>query len=625
MKSKTKKLISLFAVFLFIFGVANIFSHYLPSHNISIVSKPVAMFGPKVDVGVETQPILNISNFSSNTSISLQVFSAVPGDYMFKNGQGRNYIGSDQSTNNSKFVTLLNVTLNETHSILFLSSEFNNIAKKWRTIQASESGISYPSLTVEAYKTVYSNDSLKIYQYYNNLQYNPMKAGTFKINASAAYSYHEMGYFNGTSVNSSLYSSVTISNCTFNLNLSFSEKPMQIIKNVAHPLMAQPSCSDEVQDYWEYQYVTSQNIIWTVNQYGAVPLLLVHMGSSTDNMLSNIAYYASILFTSGDISMESSQAYVSSQGNVSTTMSSYPSFAHIGNSTFSASGTSYVLYPYNTSFTGNKSKIAINQTTGYVGIQNATYTITHYDLNTTEYHNEYQRTTLFREIDGACEVYSSHTGEIAHDLVGSTYDGNGTTVKISWINSTASMKVSAGDLPIEVYQFLSTHAGLNKTGELPIYAQSSNGNASYSASDFWTHDTGYSSATSALNSLATIMTTFSTSLGVALTIIDVESAINGLTGDASEAAIVTQSLDLMATYTGFAAYMLSQFSSISFVSNSTNIAVSWELSNTPQAGTLGSNYYLSYYHSSDPVTLVVNGNDYTFDAPEDYVNVTSLR
>lgn len=580
--------------------------------------------GPKLSVTVSPAATANSISLENNTQITLQIFETVPKDLSFTNSIGREYVSQSDLQNNSHLDMLLNTTISNDSMVSFLSPEFNSISLGWQRLLAISSGMSYPSLTVEATKTVYQNDSLMIYNYYNNLEFNPYETGTVFLNSTMLKVPQVHNYFNGSGLNLSDYSSITASNVTFEQNISFAKEPNQIVNNVVPSAIFQPYCPTSTSYYWKTVYKTTDNVLWTAHQYGALPLVTVHAGRGIDNTLSNIAYQATVSFSDSLINLNSAQTYVSKSGDVSTTMSTSPSFSHIGNATFGSNGNTYDVYPYNTSLSGSRAKIAVNQTTGYVGIQNATFTSIHYDQNTTEYNNEYKQVVYTRDYNGVCLPYHTVTTLVQSDYVGSTYDGNLTSMEISWINSTASLKVTAGFEPIEISQFINQKLDLNVTQTLPFYANSNYGANTYSSATVWSDYSGYTNANNELMTLTGAFAVFSTALGLALAGIAIAAALNDVDFDATEAGVVMGAANLVATFTGFTAYVLGSFSSISYSSLDKNVQITWAVTNVPQQGALGTNYTLAFYQSHHQVTMVADGSAYTFSAPEDYVNITSV-
>lgn len=626
MEPGKKKILSILIAVIMVSGV---FTYVLVSHNSprTVAPKPSVNLGPRavVSVGSTMIPPSYNDSLPSNTTISIQIFSVVPQGFTHRNTLNRDYLGNLNSQNNSYYDTLINASLNSTRSILFLSPTFGTIASEWRPLLSNNSGKSYPSLTIEAHKTVYQNNSAKIYSYYNNMQYDPLNVGTHLLNQSILRTPYIGMYFNNSSINPSQYSSITVSNISFNISLKFPHTPSQVLTNIKPDVEYSPSCPTSTSYYWKTVTDTYDNVLWVKDVHGAVPLVILNAGPGTDNSLSTFALAASVEFSNTMINLNSVQPYVSVNGQVSTTMSSTPSFSHIGNASFDNGINELTIYPYNTALTGQNATNETNQTTGYVGIQNATYTFTHYDQNTSVYHNEYKEVVYTRYYNDQCLPYKEVTTLVQSNLVSTTYDGNLTSAEISWINSTASLQVTAQWAPVELYQLISQKLDLTPTASLDIYGNSNNGPQSYQSSTIWSDYTGYTTATTELNDIVNGLTDFSTALSMGLAIITVAAALNGGSFDAAEPTVVATALGLIATFTGFAAFMLSQFSSISYMSKSTSAIVDWGFSEAGiQGHPDGSDYSFTFYQGSNPVTLNVNGNSYSFSAPEDYINVTNV-
>ena len=145
-------------------------------------SKPAGYFGPRVVVN-SGSPTDSIAN---NTTINVQIFSAVPSAFA-KTGLSFYSIAQDNQWNNSVNDELLNSTMlpgNASTGKFFLSTQFNSIAKEWMSLLSLDTGTNYPSLTVEAVKTVVLNGSMLLYQYYNNIPFNPFSLSVVSVNST---------------------------------------------------------------------------------------------------------------------------------------------------------------------------------------------------------------------------------------------------------------------------------------------------------------------------------------------------------------------------------------------------------------------------------------------------------
>ena len=145
-----------------------------------------------------------------------------------------------------------------------------------------------------------------------------------------------------------------------------------------------------------------------------------------------------------------------------------------------------------------------------------------------------------------------------------------------------------------------------------------------SQSTVWDSYSGYSNSASAIKDAHDALAVFSASLGLGLAITDTLAALNSADLDATEPSVVAQSLGLIAQATGMAATVTGLFSSISFLAKSDTASINSVISNYELPGTQGSNYAIAYYQSSTPVTFSYNGNSYSFYAPADYFNATTI-
>ena len=595
-----------------------------------------ANFGPKLAINV-----LGSSNYNSsygignNTTITVQVSSIIP-SMLTGNWGSANLSGLDPS-NNSYYVNLLNTTISSMHSSLFLSPLFLTIASQWRAKFSHESGRNFPSLSFEALKTVYEKGSIEIYSYYNNIEYNPYYVPYESVQDGHAGSLNLTQWFNGTGIDPSTFSGINMVDLAFSMNLSFPDTPIQVIHNVTNPsssnaASASPeatyypaTCSGTgsyTTTYWACCYKTTDTAVHTNFTTGYLPLIMVHFGRGAAKGLSEIALSASLLIQNDTIGFTSAKSYVPTSGEVSTTMSTGPSYSHAANVTFTGSTNEYPVYP---SPPGN-----INQTTAFVALDNATYEFTYYRQYTYEYHNEYKRTEYYKYepfyLDGHeyCRevVYATSAVVLQSNYVGRTLDGTASSGEITNIASTGSVKLSAGFLPVEVNMVL--QKVIENSDPVNLTLAASGNMASYSASTFWADTYGYSNAASVIQATANALNIFSTSLALGLAVTDTLAAVNAF-GDEGMPAIVAESLDLISAATGLVGAVLGTLSTISFVSGSNSVDVGLGFHSGPLPSfNNGSNYSVSMYTSSSPVTLSANGNTYEFNAPEDYFNVTSI-
>jgi hypothetical protein len=203
------------------------------SINSKKVNKPVAYFGPRIVIESNEDG----AAIGNNTAINVQIYSAVP-DSFVKNGISIHSIPSGNQWNNSVNDELLNATMmpgNNSTGTLFMPPLFNSIAEEWVPLLSRDTGTNYPSLTVEAVKSVELNGSIQLYQYYNNLPFDPFNLSivsansTVLSNSTLLSSTGRERWFNGTGLNPSDYSEVYFTNLSFNLRLVFPSTPLQVI------------------------------------------------------------------------------------------------------------------------------------------------------------------------------------------------------------------------------------------------------------------------------------------------------------------------------------------------------------------------------------------------------------
>lgn len=601
---------------------------------------PTATFGPKfsVTVGLSNSATGNSTFLGNNTTVNVQIFSAVPHSGI-AGIEGVNLLNVDPG-NNSYYDTLLNATIYNTTNVFFLSPEFLTIAGEWNSLYLHMPGISEPSLEIDAFKTVRTNTSVEIFDYYNNLPYFPANVSD-RITESSVNSSSVAAYFNNTYENLSSYSNVKYSNTSFSLVLDFPKHPEQLL-NLSDPpsapitgpstppviLASSSTCTpgSSSYTYWGTSSSTYDTNVQTCTTDGILPLVATHITSSTDSGLSEILNSASVIVLNDTIGLNSAQVYESSSGQISSQMSTSPSYEHMANITVGSSINSYGAVPMYISGTGNQSNGDINRTTAYAGIENVTYTFSHFNRYTSDYNVQYKVTRYWRCVWDALlgeylpQVYRTTTTEVARDLVSTTFDGNGTTGAVSNIYDVNGIQISAGYLPIEVSTVLKDifESSSNGTFELNTSGSSS----SIQASTVWGETYGYSNAANIYGKVSKALKLFSLSMDLGLAIVDVLSALE-LFPDDTTAQIVTASLKLVSSEIAMTSAVLGEFSTISFLSGTNASIVDYGITNQPVIGP-GSNYTLQYYESSYPLTFTENGNAYSFYAPLNYFDATGI-
>lgn len=590
--------------------------------------KPVAAFGPKLLVHEPG----GRSALANNTTINIQIFSAVPNAFRSTGLLFYPVSPQDQWTNGVN-EELLNATLfpgNNT-TAFFLAPSFNTIAQEWTVLLSHDQGRNFPSLTVEAVKTVNMSGNLYLYQYYNNLPYNPFDLKVVNLNQTDL-ALGGASWFDGTGVNVTDYSQIIMANLELNLTLEFPSHPIQVVPvpppnsfRSAHQIPAErgpagcavqgESCIYEY--YYTYPSVTTNTLVKTTFANGTLPLLGVHIGRNAEGGGSVIALSADVNVLNDTIELNSVQPYENASGQITTTMSTSPSFAHEANVSVGQANNQFDAIPTGISKDlGNNNSVSLNRTTAIVGIQGVEYEFQHYKRETYNYVDYWERMCCPRPNgDWGCFTY------LLSQTVSTVYDGQYTDGEIVHVNSTAGLALQAGFISIWA-AWVIQHTLANASNGSVTLTTSGTG-SSYEASTIWADTNGYLDASNAYSQAANLLGTFSTALGLGLAIIDASAALNGADFDATEPTVVADSLSLIADTIGMAASVLNAFSSISAYTGTQSITLGYGFSNVPEAGS-GSPYTMAFFESQSPVSLSVNGNTYSFFAPEDFLNATAI-
>lgn len=612
-----------------------------PGGTSTPVQKPVGDFGPKVMISGEVASW----SLANNTSVSIQIFSTAP--VAFETPTSAPYLhlypisGRDQWSNGVD-EELLNITIVPEGTFdngsftnataFFLSPSFDSIDTAWETLLSRDTGKNYPSMTVEAEKTITRNGSVAIYSYYNNLLYNPFSLQLLGLNAT---SFGAATWFQGTEVEPANYSQITIAAMTLNLSVDFGNTPTQVVplpalastqinaKRIAAPHSPAPQTGSEVTPdtvtyYYSYPSTTSDTLEHTSYANGTLPLLGVSIGQNAASGNSIISLGASTDVQSDTISLNSNQVYQPASGETTTSMSTTPSFAHVANITTGSDIGTDIAIPLGISETlGNNLSVSLNRTTAFVGIQGVEYAFDHYNQYTYNYADYWE--LICMEENGY--YYCDLPKLISQTLKSTVYDGNLTTGGIVHINSTAGLQVNASYESIWV-AWTVQHTLLSSSNGT-IQLTTSGSDSAYSASTIWGDTYGYSNASGAYSQASQAFASFSTGIGLALTVIAVASAANGLDFDSTEPAVVAACTAIAASVLATTSAILNQFSSISFVSGSQSATFTYGFSNDPAVGS-GSSYSMPFYESTSPVKLTADGVGYSYYAPEDYLNVTAI-
>ncbi len=602
---------------------------------------PAMTLGPKVYFNVlgggqNTQ-------IGNNTTITVQVFGIMPENVSAYDTIGENLTGLNPE-NNPYEVQLLNTTLDNTSQILFLSPEFLNLSLSWYSFFRGYSGTNYASLILEATKSVDVNGTVQIYTYFNNLPYNPCEVSLVHLSSQSTGNKSDTSWFTNTTVDPSSFGVLSYLDLAFQANLTFPSKPVQIIGNVTAPPDSRvatvspelasttgscPAGGTYTTTFWAASSSTYDSATTVNATNGVFPLLAVHMANNVANGHSEISLFGSILLQDATLGIESDQGYVTSSGQASTSMSGRPSYGNAAGASYEIGGNSYPVYPLNAGAGSVNLSERMNSTTAYVAIQGATYTFSHYGVYTRNYDNEYQRTVYYYYepfyLDGKeyCRevITASSTSIIKSVYEGTVYDGTQVNGEISSISNYGNLQFTAGFLPIGVNAVLTDIFRTSNAANLTI-ADSGTGN-SLSASTFWASDSAYTNASQAMQDAKAATTLFAASLTEGLAISDALAAVNE--GEVTEGAIVAETMDLIAGMVGLTGAVLSDFSTIGFVSSAKSAGIAFGITDARLSQYVsGSNYSMVDYESQSPISLSLNGNTYRFYAPNSYINATSI-
>ena len=205
-------------------------------------------------------------------------------------------------------------------------------------------------------------------------------------------------------------------------------------------------------------------------------------------------------------------------------------------------------------------------------------------------------------------VHISPSGETCYRI----YLGNATSIQITAINATGNnYNIDYGYVPIELYYIMQNITKGQQATSLGLLGPGKE----IQGSQVWADTTGYSNGAGEIQDIKKAAATFSSFLGLAVAIIDLASALNGVDFDASEPAVVSATLGLIAASIGLSATLLGDFSTISF-STTTDFAA--QLYVVENAGT-SYTYNLIDYQSPNPVTFGANGDTYSFNAPSNFL------
>lgn len=592
----------------------------------------------------------------NNTTIQLEIYAPVPNDYKMNSVQYCNFkMNSSNLTNNSLSDMVLNLTLlpfTHNSSRYFMNGNLVNIISGWSSAMDQYTGKNNISLTVMALKTVDEDGNISIYQYYNNLPFNPLSIHPLLTNVSSLSDGTETtGLTARNTVNSLImesntnltgYRNVCIDPVGFNLSLSFPKKPFQTIKNTDMndsstnkvPLIERinmknrkgddvnsikgAGCSEPLKTGYSdlYYTSTSDSLQKATRAQGVLPLSVVHMGRNADMGDSLVVSGSEFTMINDDLKINSNQVYESSSGEVTTTMSGSASYEHMAN--LSSAVTllnSQNAYPTHISEKlGDSNNMALDNTTVMLGISGVTFCYAHYGRYT--YHHE-------EELE---YEYCPDTGVIVNEKVvwnhvlSTIEDGDYSIGRVVNINTANSLELTAEHLPIQDSWVMEHYLTYKRSGSLSLNT-SGEGNE-YSSTTIFSSSQSWLNTSSVYEKIGNALSIFSSALGIELTIMSIAAALNGGDGDLTEGAVILDAASIINSYVGMSATLMGMYSTIASISGSGYASVGISITNSPIDG--GSGYNVDYYESTNPISYTLGGNSYSFYAPEDFYNVTSI-
>jgi len=442
------------------------------------------------------------------------------------------------------------------------------VENEWINYLSSQVGFTDPSLDLIATLTIVENGSLNVYTYYNNILFNP-----YNITYSQWYGNNNNSWFNGTNVNPSDFAAIKYPRLFLNTNIYFNLKD--------------PTISIKISSFNTNDKVIPAGLpggnpgtyyipVEYTNLTGPLPLIGVHINYPSAQ--SQLVQGGGFVGRSATLNLNSNIViYSTSSESYKDLMSTTPSLSK--NAPFIMSINGYGAYPLN--FAGGNS----TRTTAITYITNTTYEIIHYNI--------------FQDTGNQW-----------------IYIGNATQVKITNIYTSNGFYVESGWFPIALNDVLQNLS-------LPsISIGSLAPTKSIQGYNVWDDEQGFSNAANAYKAITGALETFSTSLDLGMAIITTLDAI-GMFGD-DIPAVVAESIKLVTSTTALAAKILSDFSSISFLSDTSITGFSYSVSNAPIGDTQGSTFNLSDYQSVNMVSFYdpQNGETYYFYAPLNYITAS---
>ncbi len=638
-----KKLTSVLIISVMIFaGAISITEYYRDNGSSPNNAGVTGVFGPSVNISCPNTLEGDGFHLSNNTTINIQLYLPVP-QAVHKGLNTVDMLGMNRY-NNSVEDLLMNITiypLNDTYTKFFLPITFDRVSHEWSNITKHYTGNTDLSMTVEAIKTVtHDNGTLYIYQYYNNVPFNPLNVHIGKLSAVTEVSDSSTGasinvlnrWFNGSDVNVTQYSQVVYTPINFNVGLSFSDKPLEIVHekhsvpNISvsnnnmkneqmNALITPVKCGNPIVKYeCKYYNVTSSIIENVTDFHGMLPLSIAHIGRNADNGKSLVDTGNTISLSDSIINLSSNQVYESSSGQITTTVSPNPSVSKVFSFIGGGSATGANAYPtamWNSLVKNSTEGKALNHTTVVIGIPGVSYYFERYSTYT------YLHKEKLKILE--CPNTGSYSiNVLSNSILKTTFDGRYTVGQITNINTTNGLQLSYSNLPISAVWVIQ-HYLKTKTGSFNL--NDSGRGDTYSTATFYEHSAGWLNVSSAYKQVSDGLKIFSAALGLELAIVSAESAANGADMDATEPAVILAVTSIIAHVIGLSGDILGDMSSVGSFSNTGNAQIFSFISNSPAPG---SNYTVNYFESNNPIELNLNGQTYFFHAPDNFYNATEI-
>jgi hypothetical protein len=591
-------------------------------------AKPTAEFGPRLSVTeTDLAPAVTAAETSTASQVftTLQVFAAIPNAFTLAEQEQYN-LSTRNASSNGVYDELLNVTFVNTSATLFLPFSFNTAASEWADyFHALDTGVNDASLAVYATQSVVVGSEVAVYQFSTNIPYNPTYVPTVTLNSTGLASTAAASWFNGSDISPTQFSSASLDNMSFGLPLNFPATPAAIVPLADFLASSQGADASSFTDAlspaatpgqteWVYTYGSEYHVIQTTFLNGTLPLIVVNIGDNA-NGTTILNSWASINVESDWVNLTSTAVSESSGGLVTTQMSTSPSYAHLQNLEVGVSGDAAGAVPIRISLgSGANLSEAQNHTTGYIGLQSAEFEFVvnnlreyrYYSEEEYECHQDGSKPVCYWEIiqsdpDGSVSISTTTTGAI-----------------LNVASSGGSIAVSYGYLTSWEWLLFQDLFGAHSNGTVEL--TSSGTDSSWEAATVWGNVYGYSSASSDLAGISDALSTFSDAMDVGLALSDALAAANGADLDTSEGAVIADSLDLIAGDIGLTADIVSQFSSIGYVSGSNSVSIGYGFS-ALVIGNPPSSYNVAFYEAASPVTF---SGSAPFYPPCDLFNATSI-